>query len=126
MSKIKKSTKGKIRPIDLKLKKILSHDKCILLINGVRFTFTKHSEKSIHIERVFVTEKSRGKGFLSQGLKTVTQFADNNKIQLSACFLPDDERHYETLRKVFKKHGFTPEESDGEVYRNDVNRIPKQ
>ncbi len=107
------------------LNKILTSNKCTVSVIGVEFTFTKNGCNWFQIERVFVKKADRGNGYLAKGLKKLVEFADKNKIRLSSCFLPDNEKHYNTLRKSFAENGFIPVEMDGETYRNDVDRIVK-
>lgn len=96
-------------------------------VGGVDFKFRQNTVGSVSIDRVFIPEENRGTHLLSNAIAKVVEKADNEGITLTTQLSPDDnlDLTYEKLRKSFGKNGFLPVEMDGEKYRNDLIRKPK-
>lgn len=90
------------------------------------FSLAPQPDGSVSIDRIFLEPSDRGKGEASKGLAELVKIADEQKITLFTTIMPDDEtdENYDALRHIFGKFGFTPDTIDGEVYRNDLTRIP--
>ncbi len=104
---------------------IINENTSRFYIDSVWFTFSKNTDKWLQIERVFIEPADRKKGFLSKALKQITDMADQHELRLSCSLLPDKKSDYDRLRTLFVNNGFTLVEMDGEVYRNDLDRLPK-
>ena len=82
----------------------------------------------VHIDRFYVPTELRGTGIGTNAMIDITSRADANSVVLTASIMPDEptDSEYDTTRKFFLKHGFEPDEFDGEVYVNDLVRKPKK
>lgn len=103
-----------------------------LNVDGAEVTLTRDSDGSYTIERTFVPEELRHQGLARKALEYVVSLADKYDIKLNAQVHPDDfgkDPDYFTkadaLKRMLEEFGFAPLEMDGEVYRNDLSRVPQ-
>ncbi len=99
------------------------------LSHGVYLVWYRHNKYEYALDRIFVPVHLRKQGIFKQIFSVIIHEADVRGITISLMVAPDETYNHrlaDGLINTAMKHGFTPFEDDGEVYRTDLRRRSKK